>query len=37
MNGYKVTCTICRKEKIIPMTEGQYIRLDNGLSEGKHI
>lgn len=37
MNGYRVTCTNCRKEKIIPMTAEQYIRLDVGLSEGKHI
>ncbi len=37
MNGYRVTCTTCRKEKIIPMTSEQYIRLDYGLSQGIHI
>lgn len=37
-NGlYKITCKICGKDKKIPMTAEQYIRLDEGLSEGKHI
>lgn len=34
---YRKTCVACNSEKVIPMTEEQYIRLENGLSEGVHI
>ena len=37
MIGYRVTCSSCGEEKIVPMTEEQYIRLDEGLSVGMHI
>ncbi len=33
----KITCTMCRNEKIIPMTAEQYIQLEEGLLKGEHI
>lgn len=37
ITGYFVTCSECNQKKIIPITVGQYGRLDKGLKEGKCI